>query len=293
MMLASLGIAGRAFAAYLTLPVLLLGAAGIGVLLAAGRRRCVLYLALWEAILLAPACAFAYGYFPRYALPAAIPILLAAAHGAAFLWAGLAGAVRSGAARTLLATALTVLAVGPSIRDDLRGIRSWRDWPLLPVDRGQFVSGSPAGFATEAAAGWLREAAAAREGPVTVLTPEISGNPTDGVWLLLDGDPRIRLSYAPDALRQPLLPPAGADGARRLPGDARDPRPAPVVVSPGETVFAVAPDPLITRSGWVRAAEFLARSNPGLVEAARFANPVTPGIPPSAVVVLRLPEPSH
>jgi hypothetical protein len=52
-------------------------------------------------------------------------------------------------------------------------------------------------------------------------------------------------------------------------------------------VFAVVPDPLLTRSGWVDAVPFLARLNPGMSEEARW-NPADPGAPVNAVVVLRL-----
>jgi hypothetical protein len=287
LMLSNLRPAGEAFGLYLTPPVLLLAALGALGLLEPARRRLLAFLLLWEAILLAPTAAFAASYFPRYALPAALPVCVFAALGFVGLWQQIRRRVRRPAVQAALTLLVAMLVIGPSLRDLWLGLRSWRDWPLLPIDHAQFVSGSSAGFASEAAAGWLR--ARAVERPLTVLAPEISGNPTDGVWLLLDGDPAIRLSYAPDALRRPLLPPADADGTRRLPGDARDDLRTPVVVPAGESVYAVVPDPLLTRSGWVAAVPFLSRLNTGLSEAARFENPAEPGSPVNAVVVLRLP----
>ena len=61
-------------------------------------------------------------------------------------------------------------------------------------------------------------------------------------------------------------------------------------------VYAVVPDPLLTRSGWVEAVPFLERLNPGMTEAARFRNPSEPGSgsgsgsgsPVNGVVVLKL-----
>ena len=286
--ISNIGLAGEAFRVYLTLPVLLFGALGVLDLLAARRWRLLAFLLFWEASLLLPACAFAIGYFPRFALPAAMPVVIVSAHGVSRLWALIRGSARAPAARVALAVLLGGLLLGPAVGDLRRGLRDWRDWRLLPIDQAQFLSGSSAGFASEQAAGWFRGKAAKQPVAVTVLTPEISGNPTDAVWLLLDGEPGIRLSYALDALRQPLLPPAGPDGTRRLPGDSRDPGRREVVVPARGAVFAVVTDPLLTRSGWVPAAAFLSGLNPGLTEAARFENPAKPGSPASSVVVLAL-----
>jgi hypothetical protein len=284
-------MAAAALWAYLTPPVVLLAA--LGFLLPAGiapaRRRLMWFLLLWEGILLGPTAAFAASYFPRYALPAAVPFCVAAALGAAGVWERLSAWIRLPVPRAALAAGLAAAVLGPSILQLVRGERDWRNWRLLPIDREQFLSGPAAGLASEAAAGYLREAA--HREPLVVLMPEISGNPTDTIWLLLGGEPRVTLSYAPDALSRPLLPPVGSDGARRLMGDARDRR-APLAVPAETPFFAVVPDPLLTRSGWVAAVPFLARLNPGVVEAARFRNPAAPGGRTNSVVVLRLRNPS-
>jgi len=292
MTLASTRLAIESLWSYLTPPVFVLaaiGAAALGTL--ASRRRLLAYLALWGALLFVPAAAFAANYFPRYALPAAVPVCVLAGIGAARLWDLLAPRLRTAPARAALA-AVFLLILAPSVVDLVRGERDWRDWRLLPIDRLQFLSGPPAGFASEAAAGALRRIAAEpaeRPEGIAVLTPGVSGNPTDAVWVLLGRDPRIRLSYAPDALARPLLPDAGADGTRRLPGDVRDRLARPEAIPAATPVYAVVPDPLFTRSGWVDAVPFLSRLNPRLSEVARFRNPEEPGSPVNAVVVLELP----
>jgi hypothetical protein len=290
MTLAAAWLAAEAFWRYLTPPVCVLaaiGAAGLATL--ASGRRLLAYLALWAALQFVPAAAFAASYFPRYALPAAVPLCVLAAVGAGRLWSLLAPRVRGTPARAALA-GIFVLVLAPSVLDVARGERDWRDWRLLPIDRLQFLSGPPAGFASEAAAGALRRIAAERVGrTIAVLTPGISGNPTDAVWVLVGRDSRIRLSYTGDALARPLLPDADARGVRRLPGDARDPLARPETIAAGAPVYAVVPDPLLTRSGWVNAVPFLSRLNPRMSEVARFRNPEEPGSPVHGVVLLELP----
>jgi hypothetical protein len=288
MTLAGMRLAVEAFWVYLTPPVFVLACLGAVVAIAAGRGRLLAYVLFWEALLLAPATAFAPNYFPRYALPAAVPVCLLAALGAARLWTLLARRLAGAAARTALGIALIATLLSPSLLDLVRGERDWRNWRLLPIDRLQFVSGPPAGFASEAAADALRRIAAELPAPIAVLTPGISGNPTDAVWLLLGREPGIRLSYASDALARPMLPDPDPDGTLRLPGDTRDPRPRGETIPPATPVFAVVPDPLLTRSGWVDAVPFLARLNPGMSEAARFRNPAEPGTPVTGIVVLKL-----
>ena len=291
MTLDSVGLAFESFWVYLTPPVLVLAAVGAAALLASTRWRLLAYLLFWETLLLLPVAAVAASYFPRYALPAAVPVCLLAAIGVSRLWTLLGMPMRTRAARAAVALLLAVL-LAPSVLDLVRGERDWRAWRLLPIDRWQFLGGPSAGFASEAAADALRRIATEQPeapGRIAVLTPGISGNPTDAVWVLLGRDPRIALSYAPDALARPLLPDAGADGTRRLPGDARDALARPETISAATPVFAVVPDPLFTRAGWVDAVPFLSRLNPRMSEVARFRNPEEPGIPANGVVVLELP----
>jgi 4-amino-4-deoxy-L-arabinose transferase-like glycosyltransferase len=284
----NLGIALAAFGRYLTPPVCFLAVAGAVALTRPGRRRAALFLVGWEALLIAPTVFFAGDYFPRYALPAALPIVVAAGYGAAALLSRIRaarlpsptpGILAAGFVGALFLWPLLVLA---------RGERDWRRWPFLAIDRDQFVTGPQAGFATEQAIRFLESKAAKR--PITVLTPEFSGNPTDAVWLYLADRPGVRLSYAVDALRTPLLEADPRDpNVIRLAGDLRARVPPENVVLPnGESVYAVSTDPLLTRGGWARAESVLAPLNPGLREVARFENPRSAGSGvANAVVVLR------
>jgi 4-amino-4-deoxy-L-arabinose transferase-like glycosyltransferase len=281
----NLAIAFESLWVYLTPPVFLTAIAAIVWLVWSRRLRVLVFFTAWELILLAPTVVFATAYFPRYALPAALPLVAAAVFGLGRLWpvAATPGFPR---ARTLVGGILAITLLGWSIHDVARGERDAKRWPLLAIDRVQFVSGLSAGFASEAAVRFLE--AEARKKKITVLTPEFSGNPSDAVWLLLGRHSGVRLSYAVDALRQPLLTPVpGRIGMYRLGGDVRGTvAPYETPLGAGEPVFAVSTDPLLTRSGWRPARSVLGDQNPSLVEAARFGNPPGPdGRVESAVVV--------
>lgn len=285
----NVGLALRSYLAYLTPSVVILAGLGVAELVAAACWRLLGFLLIWEAILLAPAALFAANYFPRFALSGAFPLLLLAGFGLAGVWMRVRAWTRRLVLRTMAAVALAAVAIGPSLRDVWKGEHDWRLWTLLEIDRTQFITGSSGGFAAERATGFLLEAA--KERPILVLTSEISGNPTDSVWLLLEPNERIRLSYAVDCLRQPILPPvAGRPGVFRLTGDLRaNAAPGEMRLAPGDPAYFVVTDPLLTRAGWKSALAVLSPLNPGLVEAARFDNPPSSnGRVASSVVVMRL-----
>jgi hypothetical protein len=247
----NLAVATAAFWTYLTPPVALAAIAGT-VALVRQRRMLLVFLAAWELILLVPASLFAIDYFPRYALPAALPLLVAAAFGIAWMisWSRPAGVV-------LLAGLVAWGAV-----DVVRGERDWKSWRLLPVDRQQFVSGWSAGAASEAAVEFL--GATRRTGPITVILPRVSGNPSDAMWLLLEGNPGVRVRYARDFLRRSVLDVTGDIWIGGLP--AR--------IDPGRPVFFVSPDPVfLGRAGWAPAPDVVPPLNPGARLVARFENP--------------------
>jgi hypothetical protein len=285
--LCNAALAAEAFWVYLTPPVCVAALGGALALAAKKRLRLLGFLLSWEMFLIAPAALFAASYFPRYALPAALPVLVSAGFGLAGVLEAIHARFRSPIARAALGSVLACVLLGLSLRELWRGERGWRQWTLLAIDHEQFISGWSAGFASEAAARFLREAAARR--PVVVLTPEFSGNPTDAIWLLLGSERRVRLSYAVDALRRPLLPRVGSQ-TYLLPGDVREgTAPSTVTLKAGDPVYVVATDPLLTRAGWAPALSALAGLNPELREAARFENPPQrDGRVESAVVVLRL-----
>jgi hypothetical protein len=264
----NLGVAVAAFWTYLTPPVFLAGVAGFA-LLAEKERRLFAFLASWEALLIAPAALFAADYFPRYALPAALPLIAAAGFAVSFAWAR--------RRRTMRVAIVVVIFAWPAA-DLARGLQSWQRWRLLPIDRQQFVSGWSAGLASEKTASFLEERA--RERPITVIVPHVSGNPSDAVWLALDGTKNVRLFYAADFLRKPAL---------EVRGDVWTDAAATSVDS-DQPAFFVSQDPaFLGREGWAPAGRIVHALNPDARVVARFENPPNEqGRVESAVEVYRL-----
>ncbi len=284
----SLRLTSEALWLYLSPPVVLAAAATLVSLALSRRQRLLGFLLSWEAILLLPAAFFAVPFFPRYALPAAFPVIVAASIGVSEVWLRF-GARGSRLRRWAWAMVLTAAFCSWPLRDIAQGEADWKRWPLLAIDRVQYESGWSAGLSTEAAVEFLK--GEARRGPISVLTPEFSGNPTDTVWLLLEGRPGVRLSYAIDALGKPLLEAVpDRPGTFRLPGDVRDAAESTEVsLGAEEPVYVVSMDPLLTRTGWMSAQAALAARNPGLEKVASFANPPDDdGRVTSSVVVLRV-----
>jgi len=243
-------LALESFWKYLTPPVALAVVVAIGFLAVRHRRLFALFTA-WELLLLLPTVLFAVDYFPRYALPAALPLIAAAGFGFGAAWSR----------ARVEAVALFVAVLMWGAVEIARGERGWRSWHLLPLDRQQFVSGWTAGLASERAASFLEERA--REGPIAVIVPHVSGNPSDAVWLLLERNPRVRIFYAEDFLRLP---------ATRVRGDVWIS--APAAALPARLpVFFVSQDPaFLGREGWTPASKVLLPLNPGARLVARFEN---------------------
>jgi hypothetical protein len=232
------------------------------------------YLLVWEAVALLPTMLFAGDYFPRYALPAAAPLLMAIA---------MALEEIRGRRRAVAAALGLLLCAAGAIRS-ASFVGDWRTAPWTELDRWQLVSGWPAGAATEEAIALLRKRAAAAPEGVLVLTPEITGNPVDAVWALLEGAPGIELAFATDALHAPLVAPAPdhpgwwparedliRGGAARL-----------FPIRSHKQILFVTSDPILMSAGWRPAGEFFARLNPGLVSIGRFENPPPrPGATPT------------
>jgi 4-amino-4-deoxy-L-arabinose transferase-like glycosyltransferase len=264
----NLGTAAAAFWTYLTPPLFVTGVAG-SVILAAKRRRLLAFLVAWGALLLLPPAAFAVDYFPRYALPAVLPLLAAGGFGIGLEW--------SRAPRWARVALVTAIFSWPVI-DVGRALSSRHAWRLLPVDRRQFVSGWSAGLASQRAAAFLE--GLARSTPITVVLPRVSGNPSDAVWLQLDGARNIRLAYADDFLRLP---------ARRVGGDVWTDQRA-MTVEANRPVYFISQDPVfLGRDGWAPASTVVLPLNPGARLVARFENLLDEnGRVESAVVIYRL-----
>lgn len=274
----NIGIAGAAFWTYLTPPGCVVALAGLAIA-AATHRRLFWFLAAWEAIVLLPPVLFAGDYFPRYALPGALPLLISGALAVA------SARIRWG---RWFAPALLAVVVVWGLNDVWRGVTDWRRWRLLPVDHTQFVSGWSAGYASERAADYLVEVS--RRTPICVILPKISGNPSDALWLRLDKNSNVRLFYAEDFLNLPVLAPTDA-GHVRLQGDIWAGRPIESVhLDPASAVLFVSTDPVfLGYAGWASAASVVLPRNPGARILARFENPPAADTArPNAVLVFRV-----
>ncbi|MEO8191549.1 MAG: glycosyltransferase family 39 protein [Acidobacteriota bacterium] len=276
------------FWTYLTPPVALLALAALAWLFAAGRRRELVFLLLWTGIVVAPLLLFASLLYPRYTFTAAAPLWVACG----FLLADLVGRlgkrpIESRAHTLLGASAFLVLFAWP-VRDLALQCFRWRDQTLVPEDRWQYVTGWPAGSATEQAIGWLRSRA--EEEPLVLVTPDVSGNPGDTTRILLGRERAITLFSSSDAVTGRVLTPASdRPGKFLLSGDLRKMIPPVAVELPArEPVYFLAPDPFLTREGWCPASEFFGAANPGISAVARFENPAGTSGHREAIVIFRL-----
>ncbi len=275
----------------LTPSVALFSLAALAWLLIARRRRVLAFLLLWMAIVILPLLFFAGLLFPRYTFTAAAPLWIASGIFLADLGRRWQRLPPSLAARRLLSAAALACLFAWPVRDLALQIFRWQAQILVAEDRWQYVTGWPAGFATEQALAWMRARAAA--GPLVLITPDVAGNPGDTVPVLLraDPDPHIARYSASHAVSGPILvSPPGAAGVFLLSNDLWEMKPpAPVPLPQGAPVYFLAPDPFLTRHGWRAAGVFFATANPGLSEAARFENPPGPsGSPTDSIVVFRV-----
>ncbi|MCA1580486.1 MAG: glycosyltransferase family 39 protein [Acidobacteria bacterium] len=272
---------------YLTPPLLLLCLVGLVHLLVSRNLRVFAFLTGWMAIVTGPLVLFASVLFSRYAFTVSAPLWVAGGCLAAWV---LARARRPETA-PLLRRAVFVLAAALLVwpaRDLYRQAKDWRSSPLSPPDRWQYVTGWPAGFATEQALAWLRGRASAT--PLVLVTPDVSGNPGDTAQVLLRGESRIARYAAPNAVTGEVLVAApDLPGAFLLSGDLRKMEPPAAVRLPaGRPVYFLAPDPFLTRNGWRPAREFFGAANPGIDAVARFENPAGTSGDHEAIVIFRL-----
>lgn len=184
---------------YLTPPVLIAAIAGFVYLTIRREWHVLSLLGTWTLALLLPALLGGVRY-SRYALPAAAPLLIAAAwcltH---FRWKALA---------------VAIVLLWP-LYDVINATVDWRSQTLTNADRYQYIDGWPAGGATEQAVAWLT--ARAHESPIDVVTTNEWGLPADGVWLMFDRDPRVRLFFTTG--ERAFADKWGAETATTLPAD--------------------------------------------------------------------------
>jgi hypothetical protein len=260
---------------YLTAPVALFASGSLAWLLLS-KRRVGGFLVSWVVLFLLPGAMVAAVFFPRYVLPLIVPLLVASALAVGAI------AVRSPPAA---AGVLLALLVWPA-RDLSLQAADWKRQTLVPIDRWQFVSGWPAGAATERAL--ERLGAEARRGPVAVITSPRSGNPTDTFWLY--GPAKGLSLYAAGSFDEELLPAGPERGTYRLRGDLRLRQESRAIRLPDATrVFLVTTEELLTADGPRAAADLLRPRNPGVRLFARYENPGgTAKDPAAAIVIFRL-----
>jgi hypothetical protein len=264
---------------YLTPPVFVLVIAALVWAARSGRGRVAVILAVWAGLSLLPALPFSNAFFPRYVVPAAVPLLVAGGLGWIALtgWTGRVGTV-------LLAAAVLAWPA----RDTVRQLTDWRAQTLAPVDRWQFVSGWPAGFAAEEAARFIKNLASTQR-TIVVTSPD-SGNPTDTLWLMLQDRPGIDLGSA-RSLDQPILETlALTPGVLRVFGDLRLGSPQrDIPVTSSTPILYVSPEILLMRNGTETPEAHWRRFHPSFRRVARFSNPPSPdGKPGDAVGVYRI-----
>ena len=273
------------FWTYLTPPVEILSLAALFWMALARRWRLLAFLLGWIVLLLGPIAVFGGVLFPRYAVAAAIPLLLA-----------LACAVASWL-ETLVARSRALAAVGVAgsaalfalpIADCLRQIRDPLQARWVAEDRAQFVEGWTAGAAVEEAERFLRGI----RGEVVVVDVVSLVLPNLALDVRLKGSPGVRTYFAEwpgllDDLRQAWP----VSRRLHLRTDYRPWKPASEVTVPDRTaVFVVSPDPVYSAADPAASvASLLGELDRTIAESRRFENPPSPsGEPEAGIMVLRL-----
>jgi hypothetical protein len=167
------------FSMYVTAPLALAAVASF-VFLALRRRRTFFVLAVWLLVMLVPVVVAPIVY-SRYTLTAVPPMLVAT--GVAL------GKIRGRLVQSIVVILLCIIP----IRDVWRQMTRWDRQTLTASDQWQYVSGWPAGYATEKAIEWLRARAVS---PLAIITSDEWGNPADAVWLRFTDTPNVQLYFA-------------------------------------------------------------------------------------------------
>jgi hypothetical protein len=174
----NVGLAASWLWSYWTPPVLVLGCGG-AVVAAVRGRRAELLLAAAAALPVGAFTLLAYHWFPRYVLPATIPVLVLAACALAEVAARLG---RAGPVLRAVAPAALALVFLPAVLFDARLLDDPASAPLPAVDRFQLVDGWPSGYGWREAFERLRQERALHPEGIKIVTDR-AGHHT-GQWVL-------------------------------------------------------------------------------------------------------------
>ena len=170
---------------YISVPVLVAAAVGAT---RAWRRRETRLVPLWALFCVAPFAAIHLS--PRYLLPAAVPLLLLAAHGIVGLWAP-ANPMHTRKLRTLAAV-LSASALISTAGSDVPLIIDPAQAAMPSADHFQYISGWPAGYPLLQA---IRDARAMADGRDLTMVASLQNPPGDALAVLVGRDKHVRLVY--------------------------------------------------------------------------------------------------
>lgn len=274
------------FWTYLTPPIAVLSLAGFLWLVKRREWKLAAFLGGWALATCAPLVLFASVLFPRYGVAATVPLLLAAARPIGF---ALQRASTSIGTRTLrfaaLSTGLAFL-VGWPVAAVARQSTDWSRQRLVAVDRSQYLSGWPAGWAVRRAIAFLRRVSA--KTPVVVLNVVTDSFSNLAVAVAFEDDPAVRVYHADWAALVASAESWRSTGRLVARRDFRHSQPfRPIETPPGSVVLIVRPEPLTVARQVIPESQVAAWGRFLLVE--RFTNPrAGPGGEPAAIRIERI-----
>ena len=266
------------YVTYLTPPIALLALGGLLWMFRRGAGRLAGFLLGWSLLMLTPLALFAGVLFPRYGLPAAVPLLVAAAYPLAGVW--------SGGRRAVAAASALVLAIAWPVAASTRQWLDWRRQPFVDVDRAQFVRGWTAGSAIEEAIDFIRDRS--REKPLVVINLLGDLSPNLAVTVAFERDPRVRVVHSDWGGVLASVESWRTTGRLYVRSDFRTTAPVEELAVPGTIgILTVRPEPLSVSGRLIRAREVAGWG--GLRTVAAFRNPAE-GAPPGAAGAILVEE---
>jgi hypothetical protein len=278
------------FWTYLTPPIAVLCLAAFFLLANRSEWRLTAFLAGWFLLTCAPLVLFATVLFPRYALAASVPLLLAATRLITRVLSRTSRWPWNRSVRLVAVTTLLALLLAWPLAAVFRQSRDWQRQPLVAIDHSQYVSGWSAGWAIRRAVDFIRELS--RKNPIVLVNIVGDVFPNMAARVYFEDDPRVHVYHlAWDGLAENLN---GAwPHARELlvRHDHWQMAPTEWISVPRETVaLGICTDPLYvlgTKVSWKNLQEGYERQ---VVVLARYTNPTPRGAgqTPESVVVFRL-----